>query len=188
MMAQLKLPAGWSTKQFNLHAVAVANMSDLIVQNMTVEYAEGAFVAGLLHDVGKLLLAVTCPEEYANVIAESKRESRELYDVEIAQLGFSHAELSQKVLENWKLPIPVQVAARFHHNPDADSTAPGLTALSRALQLADFTVNSLGITAVADDRDVTDPAPYLQAFGLGDKCEKMLKSFDQEMEAIRGIL
>ena len=38
----------------------------------------------------------------------------------------------------------------------------------RALQLADFTVNSLGITAVADDRDVTDPAPYLQAFGLGD--------------------
>ena len=188
MMAQLKLPAGWSTKQFNLHAVAVANMSDLIVQNMVVEYSEGAFVAGLLHDVGKLLLAVTCPEEYANVIAECKREAAELYDVEIAHLAFSHAELSQKVLESWKLPIPVQVAARFHHNPDADSTAPGLTALSRALQLADFTVNALGVTAVADDREPKDPKPILQAFGLGDKCDRILKSFDQEMEAIRGIL
>jgi HD-like signal output (HDOD) protein len=166
----------------------VANMSDLIVQNMTVEYGEGAFVAGLLHDVGMLLLAVTCPEEYADVIAESKREGRELYDVEISQLGFSHAELSQKVLENWKLPMPVQMAVHFHHNPVADATGPGLTALSRALQLADFTVNALGITAIADDRDVKDPAPILQALGLGAKCEKILKVFDQELEAIRGIL
>ena len=188
MMAQLKLPAGWSTKQFNLHAVAAANMSDLIVQNITVEYAEGAFVAGLLHDVGKLLLAVSCPEEYANVIAESKRAGSDLYDVEISQLGFSHAELSQKVLENWKLPIPVQVAARFHHNPDADNTAPGLMALSRAIQLADYAVNAMAITAVADDREAKDPVPVLQAFGLGDRCERILKTFDQEMEAIRGIL
>ena len=188
MMAQLKLPTGWSTKQFNLHAVAVANMSDLIVQNMAVEYAEGAFVAGLLHDVGKLLLAVSCPEEYADVIAVAKREGRELFDVEVAQLGFSHAELSQKVLESWKLPLPVQVAARFHHNPDNDDSAPGLTALSRALQLADFTVNAMAITAVPDDREVKDPVPILHASGLGNKCERMLKTFDQEMEAICGIL
>jgi len=188
MMAQLKLPAGWSTKQFNLHAVAVANMSDLIVQNMPVEYAEGAFVAGLLHDVGKLLLAVACPEDYTGVITQAKRDGMELYDVEIAQLGFSHAELSQRVLENWKLPIPVQVAARFHHMPEDDNTAPGLTGLSRAVQLADFTVNALAITAVADDREAKDPKPILQAYGLGDRCDRMLKSFDQEMEAIRGIL
>jgi HD-like signal output (HDOD) protein len=188
MMGQLKLPAGWSTKQFNLHAVAVANMSDLIVQNMPVDYAEGAFVAGLLHDVGKLLLAVACPEDYTGVITQAKREGMELYDVEIAQLGFSHAELSLRVLENWKLPIPVQVAARFHHTPEDDNTAPGLTGLSRAVQLADFTVNALAITAVADDREAKDPKPILQAFGLGDRCDRMIKTFDQEMEAIRGIL
>lgn len=188
MMSQLKLPAGWSTKQFNLHAVAVANMSDLLVQYMTVEYAEGAFVAGLLHDVGKLLLAVSCPEEYAAVISECRREGLELYDVEVTHFGFSHAELSQKVLESWKLPIPVQVAARYHHNPDADNTAPGLIALGRAVQLADFTVNSLGLTAVADDREVKDPSPVLQAVGLGEKYERILRSFEQEMEAIRGIL
>ncbi len=188
MMSQLKLPARWSTKQFNLHAVAVANMADLIVQNSTVEYAEGAFVAGLLHDVGKLLLAVTCPEEYGNVLAEASRDQRGLYEIELESLGFTHAELSRNVLETWKLPIPVQVAALFHHNPDADPTAPGLVALSRALQLADFTVNEMGIPAVADDRPRQDPTQYLQAFGLGDKCERILQTFEQEMEAIRALL
>ena len=188
MMSQLKLPPRWSTKQFNLHAVAVANMADLIVQHSTVEYAEGAFVAGLLHDVGKLLLAVSCPEEYGQVLAEAAREQGELHEIEMAMLGFSHAELSQKVLENWKLPIPVQVAARYHHNPEADATAPGLVALSHALQLADFTVNQLGVPAVTNERPLKDPIPYLQAFGLGEKCERILTSFDQEMQAIRGLL
>lgn len=188
MMGQLKLPAGWSTKQFNLHAVAVANMTDLIVQNMTVEYAEGGFVAGLLHDVGKLLLAVCSPEEYGKMIAEAKREDRTLYEVEIEHFGFSHAELSHSVLENWKLPTPVQVAVRFHHNPDADASAPGLIALSRALQVADLTVNALGATAIAGDREPQDPRPVLEAVGLGSQCERILKSLDQEMEAIRSIL
>ena len=66
--------------------------------------------------------------------------------------------------------------------------APGLTALSRALHLADFTVNAMAITAVPDDREVKDPVPILHASGLGNKCERMLKTFDQEMEAICGIL
>lgn len=188
MMAQLKLPASWSTKQFNLHGVAVANMSDLIAQNAKIEYPEGAFVAGLLHDVGKLLLAISCPVEYTVVIAEAKREGRAFHDVEIEHFGFSHAEMSQKVMENWKLPIPVQMAGRFHHDPDAQETGAGLRELSRAVKLADLTVNALGIAAVADEREGTDPTPLLQAFGLGDKSERILKTFDRDMAAIRAIL
>jgi len=188
MMSQLKLPAGWSTKQFNLHAVGVASMSDLIVQYMTIEYAEGAFVAGLLHDVGKLLLAVTCAEEYAAVIAEAKGAGKTLHEVEMEQFGFSHAELSQKVLENWKLPIPVQVAARFHHNPESDPTTKSLTALSRAIQVADFTVNAMGVTAVEEKREKQDPVQILTAFGLGERSERILTTFEKDMEAIRGLL
>ena len=37
-------------------------------------------------------------------------------------------------------------------------------------------------------REAKDPKPILQAFGLGDRCDRMIKTFDQEMEAIRGIL
>lgn len=191
MLGQLKLPAGWSGKQFNLHGVAVANMADLVAQNMNIEYGEGAFVGGLLHDVGKLLLAVSCPDEYAAVITEARRDHKELYDVEIARLGFSHAELSVKVLEQWKLPIPVQSAARFHHNPDADSTAPGLTPLSRCIQIGDFVVNALGIRAVSDTGSAgenADALMVLQALGLGDKADRMIDSFNKDMEALRSVL
>ncbi|MBM3785552.1 MAG: HDOD domain-containing protein [Acidobacteria bacterium] len=194
MLGQLKLPAGWSSRQFNMHSIAVANLADLLAQHLTIEYSEGAFVGGLLHDVGKLLLAVSCPDEYSAIISEARCENKEIYEVEILKLGLSHAELSQKVLETWKLPIPVQTAARFHHNPDADSTAPGLTALSRGIQMADYTVNALNIQAVADagksgtTPEASDPMVILQAFGLGDRADRILKDFEKEMESIKAIL
>ena len=193
LMSQVQLPAGWSTRQFNLHAVACANMADLLAQSLPIEYAEGAFVAGLLHDVGKLLLAVSSPQEYGLVLARANQEGRSLYETEISALGFSHAELSEKVVEAWKLPGPVQVAARFHHNPDADSTAPGQMALSRGVQLADLAVNAAGFTAMPPESmpaqgSRQDLGPLFEMVGLGDKAERILRSFEQEMEALRGVL
>src|SRR5580658_3313142 len=52
MWNQLKTPPGWSTARFNLHSVGVAIMADLIGQRVAVGYAEGAFAAGLFHDLG----------------------------------------------------------------------------------------------------------------------------------------
>lgn len=188
MTAQIRLPQGWSTKNFNLHAVAVANMSDLIAQNTKVDYPEGAFVAGLLHDIGKLLLAVSCPEEYRTVIQEAATERRPYHEVEMEILGFTHAEMSQRMMENWKLPIPIQMAGRMHHDPDPEGASGGLRALCRAVRIADLATNSLAITAVADGREPADAAPYLHAFGLGERSDRILKSFHRDMEAIRAIL
>jgi HD-like signal output (HDOD) protein len=187
-MTPLELPAGWSARHFNLHAVAVANLSDLIAQNTKVAYPDGAFVAGLLHDVGKLLLAVTCPNVYSYVIVETKREGRTFNDVELADLGFSHAELSERVVESWKLPVPVQVAVRYHHDPAAEENVTGLPSLSHVVQVADGCANAMGISAVADGRAAEDPTPLLQALGLGEKSERILQTFHKDMEAMRGIL
>lgn len=191
LLGGLKLPAGWSSKQFNLHGIAVANMSDLVAQNMAIEYGEGAFVGGLLHDVGKLLLAVSCPDEYAAVITEARRDHKELHEVELAQLGFSHAELSLKVLEQWKLPLPIQKAVQLHHSPDRDSATPGQLSLSGGIQIGDFVVNALGIRAVSDtgaSGDQSDARVILQALGLGDKADRMIDTFEKDMEALRAVL
>jgi HD-like signal output (HDOD) protein len=188
MMNKVHLPAGWSTKQFNLHAVAAANLADLVVQYLNVEFAEGAFVAGLLHDTGKLLLAISCPEEYAAVISAAKAESASLYQVEIREFGFSHAELSEAVLIAWKLPARIQTAARFHHNPEADSHAPGMLSLSRSVQIADTIVNAVAIPAVPSNQPKQDPIPLFDAFGLGNKADRILQSFQQEMDAIATLI
>ena len=51
LWAKIKTPAGWSMSRFNDHAVAVALLADGFVQEAKVDYPEGAFVAGLLHDL-----------------------------------------------------------------------------------------------------------------------------------------
>ena len=64
MWNQVRTPPSWSMARFNMHSSAVAILSDLLSQRLTVDYAEGAFVAGLLHDVGRLLMALGLTEEY----------------------------------------------------------------------------------------------------------------------------
>src|ERR1700704_1051352 len=54
----------WDSRQFNANSLAVAVLSDLVALEAPVPYPEGAFTAGLLHDVGKLLIAVAMPEQF----------------------------------------------------------------------------------------------------------------------------
>src|SRR5690348_13985394 len=61
--AGARVPGRWNPRQFNAHSLAVAVLSDLVALELPVRYPEGAFTAGLLHDVGKLLIALAMPEE-----------------------------------------------------------------------------------------------------------------------------
>src|SRR5438874_526997 len=63
--ASARVPGSWNSKQFNVHSLAVAVLSDLVVLEAPVPYPEGAFTAGLLHDVGKLLIAAA--DHYINI-------------------------------------------------------------------------------------------------------------------------
>src|SRR6266481_3905978 len=62
MWSQVKTPPGWSMASFNLHSVGVGILADLLAQGRAVEYSEGAFAAGLFHDLGLLLVALGLPE------------------------------------------------------------------------------------------------------------------------------
>src|ERR1700722_3336726 len=55
--ASAKVPPMWNNREFNLHSLAVAGLADQLALRTTAPYPEGAFTAGLLHDVGKLLIA-----------------------------------------------------------------------------------------------------------------------------------
>jgi HD-like signal output (HDOD) protein len=67
MWDKMRTPPGWSPKRFNKHGLAVAMLADTLSQEAPLIYPEGAFVAGLLHDLGKLMIAVCLPREYAAI-------------------------------------------------------------------------------------------------------------------------
>jgi HD-like signal output (HDOD) protein/CheY-like chemotaxis protein len=127
------------------------------------EVSDGAFTAGLLHDIGKLLLAANVPGEFARIVRLAREQSAALCAVEKEVLGCGHAELGGALLSIWGIPTPIVEAVALHHQP---ASLPGygfnpLVAVHAANVFAH---------AVPGDSE-TQPAPeldkdYLQALGL----------------------
>lgn len=147
MMKQAKPPAPLTMKLFNKHSAAVAILSDQLAQHVPCNYPEGAFVAGLLHDVGRLLVALGLPSQFDRTVAEFRRSEKSWVQCEMELLGFSHANLSADILEHWKLPVEIQVAVRDHHGQwplnAASLNAPA--PLARLVEAADQYVNATGV-------------------------------------------
>jgi HD-like signal output (HDOD) protein len=158
MWKSVTMPAGWSTARFNQHSAATAILSDLLVQHATVEYPEGAFVSGLLHDIGLLLIAWSLPQRYAEI--QARVAGGVCWDVaEREVLGFNHADLSAEALAVWKLPEPILTAVRAHQEPTS------LITLGLVLGAADRYVDSIGLSIQVES--VKDPETgHLEAMGL----------------------
>ncbi len=186
MWDRVKTPGGWSMKQFNVHSVSVALLSDLLAQRINVDYAEGAFVAGLMHDVGRLLIAVSTKDEYGEIMRMYAEGVETLIACERQVLGVDHAAISALALSSWNLPQPIQVAARYHHSPEDDHAgAPsGSVRLSAVVCAADEFVNHLG-NLIQPKSAVEEPPAEAFAKLAGDSAEQIVRDFDAEFEALR---
>jgi HD-like signal output (HDOD) protein len=76
-----------------------------------------AFVSGLLHDLGKLVLAANFPAEYGNVLQTAKGRTAALLEAEQKTFGANHAEIGGYLLGLWGLPVAVVEAIALHHHP-----------------------------------------------------------------------
>jgi len=179
-------PPGWSQARFNLHAVAAAILADLIAQRVKVDYPEGGFVAGLLHDIGLMLIAISLPDEFAEILDTHKGGGRQLADCELEVLGLDHAELSAQALFHWNIPEPIQRAVRFHHS--CDPPAPPDLRLSHIVQAADSIAERRGLSVLDYSEEAgQDPLVPLTLLGLEPLAEQVLQEFDNEFESIKAF-
>jgi HD-like signal output (HDOD) protein len=191
MWTQLPMPNGWSTTRFNRHTAAAGIMADLIVQYKPVEYGEGAFVAGLLHDIGSLVIAISLPPQYLEIQSLYKAGGCNFEECELAVLGMQSSDFSAAALEKWNLPVPIQTAVRFHHNPEdsPEASGKGLT-LSRVINASDKLVKILGISIAPDSESCSleDAFALFEEIGLGDKAEKILEQFATDYDSIKSVV
>jgi putative nucleotidyltransferase with HDIG domain len=115
---KLNIP-GFSLETMWQHAMAVASFSKIIAQRAGLDHKviETAFMAGLLHDLGTLLLAAHLPEAFAQILKMKQERSCSTIDAELAVIGTSHAAIGAYLLGLWGLPDAIIDAAAFHHAP-----------------------------------------------------------------------
>ncbi len=103
---------------------------------------EKAFVAGLLHDLGLIVLVCYRKPLFAELMAASESAGATFADVEVDVLGFEHAELGSLIAAEWKFPPALCETLRYHHNPDGAMIDPALT---RAVHAAEWVAKHAGI-------------------------------------------
>ncbi len=176
MWSKLPMPPFWSMAKFNLHSSAVAILSDELAQRLPIDYPEGAFVAGLLHDVGRLLIALALTPQYEQIQKLHRTSGASLLECEQEVLGFTHPMLSADALAVWKIPEPICLAV-LHHHSEAEQIS-----LSRAVQAADQHVDSSGIAICECD---SDRSQSIHTLGLDDQVRAaVLQHFRSEFDTL----
>ena len=127
--------------------------------------SEQAFVAGMLHDTGRLILAHQCSAEYEKVLelTRSGPGSLSLSEAEEQMLGATHSEVGSYLLGLWGLPVPVVEVIAYHHSPER-SSYQGFTPLT-AVHVAD---SLLAEQALDGSDGITLNLAYLQTVGVVD--------------------
>jgi putative nucleotidyltransferase with HDIG domain len=111
--------ADFSIEKLWKHSVATGKFAEKIarIEGSDAEVAGQAFTGGMLHDIGKLLLAANVPDAFKEALAKSRAEQIHLWDAESSVLGASHGELGACLLGIWGLPMPIIESVALHHYP-----------------------------------------------------------------------
>lgn len=138
------------------------------MQRCEGKMGDQCFLAGLLHDVGQLILASEIPERYGAVLAAARQSNRTVWDVEHEQLGATHAEVGAYLLGLWGLPNPVVEAVALHHRP-IDCAGRGLSP-AIVVHVADALVREQEKSANPVEQEIN--MAVLASFGLEGEVDK----------------
>ncbi len=114
--------AGFDRTCFWRHSISAAVLAKLLADGAGIAHAQHAFLAGLLHDVGKILLDELAPTDFAEAVLSAIQERIPLVDAEIKILRTDHARVGHTVLEGWRFPQALVTAVQHHHAPAAEGS------------------------------------------------------------------
>ncbi len=183
-MEQAHFPKEFSLDDQWRHSAKVGAYADAICkcEGVSKELTGDAYTAGLLHDAGELILAMSCAEDYIRARETAKAEGLPAFQVERQILGTSHAEVGAYLLGIWGLPNPIVEAIAYHHQP-GESPAGEISPLA-IVHIADCIDRRENATALSMPPPDLDLA-FLRGAGLDDhllRLEEACKSVDARQE------
>ena len=100
------------------HSLAVAAAARAIARQIEYDLPEEAWIGGLLHDYGKVVLDLYAPDAFASCVAAHETQGGSIVELERKFLGIDHAQVGALVAEKWNLPKILKDAIQFHHEPE----------------------------------------------------------------------
>ena len=176
LVLSVKIFSEFSQKKnswFNLdaifnHSISVSTHAKAIVKSekMNQEVINYSLMAGLLHDLGKLILATNFKDTYRQLLTESQNSTHELWELEYETFGTTHAEIGAYLMGLWNLENPIIEAIAFHHCPTKSvSTQMGLLA---AVHVANALDHAEGLPQ-DQQMDLQYDDEYLDRLGVADR-------------------
>ena len=139
-------------REFWQHCIGTAILSREIYSAVEAPADESDYVAGLVHDVGKIVMAYSFPDHFAEINRQAQLGEQNLLDLENQILGIDHAELGALYMERHHLPELMVNSARYHHCPEK---APQFAPIIASVQIADLVMRNANIGCSGNYQAVT---------------------------------
>jgi len=128
-------------KSFWEHSVACGAAARMIGSYKNIASTERLFVAGLLHDIGRIIIYKNLPSEGREMLLYSQQTGCLLRSAELEVLGFDHSQIGAMLMQKWKLPVILEQALGYHHQP----TLSQHSLEASFVHIADILINALMI-------------------------------------------
>lgn len=152
------------------HSIACATGASLLARKWRCADADDAFLAGLVHDVGRVIMDQLAPESFAKAMQVAQNEGIPLFEAEQQLFALTHAEIGRHIALKWSFPEPIAEAIAHHHGR-SDSEA--WTHLSALVHTSDMMTRAAGLALGAWEMDFETQA---------------LDVLGQDQEAIEGLV
>ena len=137
------------SRGFHHHSMASARACYILSRTLGVGEPEEIGALGLLHDMGKVVMAKYLPEEFEQVCGVAMEKRICFHEAELEVLGVTHSALGAALLEKWNLPAATVIPIEYHHYSELPTDHKDETAI---LMLANILVRAEGYGFVGDEK------------------------------------
>ncbi len=168
------------------HSVGCALMANILARKSSNANPQTLFTAGLLHDIGKLVMSAYVEAEFKKINKLVQEANYSFLEAEKEVLGADHAEVGSRIVEQWSFPPEICDCIKYHHCPREARKSDHITPL---IYLADMCCLFMGIGVGEDGLKYRCYPEVLVEHGLKQKdFDAALKEFDTEMAKAEEII
>lgn len=172
--------------EFWRHSFASAIASKLLAEECGQRSSERFFIAGLLHNIGSLVIYQTVPELAREAINSAEFGHEIIFEAEQRAMGFDHTHVGEALTKAWRLPKSLQEVARYHHSP---SDADEFLIDAAVVHIADILVSSVPFGHSGDSHvPPLDPAAW-DLLGLNEyQIPDLLRQVAKQVQRLESVM